>query len=298
MSPTIPDSASDSETGRSGSTTQVNSEGISPTKSEHFQGLPQKDLTASQSNPRAVKSRKVDSICKISLHKPSEENFLVRVAKLDTGASVNVMSQVVFSDLDMKMDTYNGPPLKPLGKSVINPLGQVEVEWHELNSSVEIVIYSGSEEWEAPVRAKLDKTLPISVISKATLDRLPPDYTGTQRDTVEDSDKNQYSPICQIELRWHYQGRGRSHPETFYVVEGAAWEVILGAKASAENTDAFDSGIRILGLHQQTTTEKERQENKRQEVQAQRAEEKKEQEKKEQEAREAMQHAQGPKKTG
>lgn len=53
-----------------------------------------------------------------------------RVAKLDTGASVNVMSPEVFSTLDMDMDRYDGLPLKSLGISNIIPRGQVKVDWH------------------------------------------------------------------------------------------------------------------------------------------------------------------------
>lgn len=64
------------------------------------------------------------------LHIPDKEKFATRMAKLDTASSVNVMRHGVFSALDMEMDDYDGPPLKPLGNSKIKPLGQVNVDWH------------------------------------------------------------------------------------------------------------------------------------------------------------------------
>lgn len=74
--------------------------------------------------------RKAHSTCMICLQKPKEEKCLSRIAKLDTGSSVNVMSHKVFCALDMEMDDYDGPPLKPLGKDIIIPMGQVKVDWH------------------------------------------------------------------------------------------------------------------------------------------------------------------------
>lgn len=103
------------------------------------------------------------------------------------------------------------------------------------------------------MKAKLDKTLPISVISKTTVARLPLDYTQLQPETVEDSEPKRYSLIGQLKLRWHKKDLALSHPETFYVTEMTAYEVILGATASSEATDAIDSGIHTLGLDHQTT---------------------------------------------
>lgn len=52
------------------------------------------------------------------------------MAKLDTGASVDLMRHAVFSALQTEMDVYDGRPLRPLGESSIKPLGQVKVDWH------------------------------------------------------------------------------------------------------------------------------------------------------------------------
>ena len=139
--------------------------------------------------------------------------------------------------------------------------------------------------------------------------RLQLEFIESQREAVEDSEHNQYSPIGQIKLRWHKKDLARSHAETFYVVEMTACEVILGANVFSESTDAVDSGIRILGLDQQTSgmtqspllddsnivirwsidrwrvslskEEKERQEHEKQKARERRAKEKKEQEERE-----------------
>ena len=55
---------------------------------------------------------------------------VARRAKLDTGASVDVMSQAVVKTLDVEMDDYDGPPIKAFGNTYIKPLGQVKVDWH------------------------------------------------------------------------------------------------------------------------------------------------------------------------
>lgn len=83
--------------------------------------------------------------------------------------------------------------------------------------------------------------------------RLDLSYTEPQHETVEDCEGKLYSPIGQLELRWRKKDLARSHPETFYVVEMTACDVILGATAFSETIDATDSRVRILGLDQQTT---------------------------------------------
>lgn len=56
---------------------------------------------------------------------------MTRICKLDTGASVDLMSETVFSSLGMSMDDWDGPPLRPLGDGdSIIPLGKVRVDWH------------------------------------------------------------------------------------------------------------------------------------------------------------------------
>ena len=65
----------------------------------------------------------------ICLYIPDTGKSVARMAKLDTGASVDVMSQAVFKTLDVEMDDYDGPPIKAFGNNLIKPLGQVKVSW-------------------------------------------------------------------------------------------------------------------------------------------------------------------------
>lgn len=51
------------------------------------------------------------------------------MAKLDTGSEFDVMSQDVYNVLDVKMDVYDGPPIKGFGNTYTKPLGQVKVDW-------------------------------------------------------------------------------------------------------------------------------------------------------------------------
>lgn len=44
------------------------------------------------------------------------------------------MSQKVFSALNMKMDAYEGPPIRGLKES-IKPLGQVKVDWYVIGKT-------------------------------------------------------------------------------------------------------------------------------------------------------------------
>lgn len=65
----------------------------------------------------------------VCLYIPDKGRFVARMAKLDTGSEVNVMSKAVYNVLDMKMEVYDGPPIKGFGNTYTKPLGQVKVDW-------------------------------------------------------------------------------------------------------------------------------------------------------------------------
>ena len=54
----------------------------------------------------------------------------IRVARLDTGATVDVISIDVVNSLGLVKEPYRGPPLKPLGTTYCHPQGQVKFDWH------------------------------------------------------------------------------------------------------------------------------------------------------------------------
>lgn len=61
----------------------------------------------------------------LNLNGPSE----IRIAKLDTGAEVNIVGEELVSDLGVDLERYEGPPLVGLGSSPVHPLGQVKLRW-------------------------------------------------------------------------------------------------------------------------------------------------------------------------
>ena len=71
---------------------------------------------------------------KIVLHLP-DGSIKIRIAKLDTGSSVDVMSKRVADCLDMKMEPYYGEDVIPLG-GAMTPLGQLTLDWHVMERSV------------------------------------------------------------------------------------------------------------------------------------------------------------------
>ena len=54
----------------------------------------------------------------------------VRIAKLDTASDIDVISEMVVTELGMSMESYSGPPCAPLGGPLVHPIGEVELEWH------------------------------------------------------------------------------------------------------------------------------------------------------------------------
>ena len=56
----------------------------------------------------------------------------LRIAKLDTAADFDVLSEEVVTSLGMPMDKYTGPSLSPLGPP-INPIGEIQLDWHIAN---------------------------------------------------------------------------------------------------------------------------------------------------------------------
>lgn len=71
---------------------------------------------------------KFKTLFKMVIH-ASPNNISTRISKLDTGSDVNVISQDVVEELGMTMNPYSGPPVSPIGKSIM-PIGTVSLEWH------------------------------------------------------------------------------------------------------------------------------------------------------------------------
>lgn len=57
------------------------------------------------------------------------ENFIVRIATLDTTSSLNFMGEDVVSCLGVELEPYDGPPLVDLTGRILKPLGTCRVDW-------------------------------------------------------------------------------------------------------------------------------------------------------------------------
>ncbi|KAL8768484.1 MAG: hypothetical protein Q9209_005275 [Squamulea sp. 1 TL-2023] len=131
------------------------------------------------------------------------------------------------------------------------------------------------------------------------LHRLGETYTPCKKETVKDSRNVQHSPVGKVVLRWHKNEQGKSHGETFFVVNSPTPIVILGATAFGDITQSFGGNLYPLGVHPQTAadmssvTEEEKRvmDEKKLEIAHQR-----ETQKKDQEAKEAEQRRQGAQK--
>ena len=58
-----------------------------------------------------------------------------RIAQLDTGADVDVMSKPVADALGMNLETYSGEDVLPLGGRM-TPLGQLTLDWHVMGKEL------------------------------------------------------------------------------------------------------------------------------------------------------------------
>ncbi|KAL8819673.1 MAG: hypothetical protein Q9223_001944 [Gallowayella weberi] len=153
----------------------------------------------------------------------------------------------------------------------------------EMQADVNITLFSELEQPEdsdGAVRAQSDHSLPFSIISRPMLQRLGVKWTPGKKETVKDTRGVPHSPVGEVNLRWHKQGLGKSHPETFYVVESSNVFVILGSTAFPNSIQATGGNVQPIGVHEQTAEQKKIQEQKSKEAVERRAKEKQEQEEK------------------
>lgn len=101
--------------------------GIEDSQGQLLQTAPE----ISQNDSSGDQSSKFKTHFKMVIH-ASQGPTRTRIAKLDTGSKVNVVSQDVVNDLGMTMDPYIGLDVSPIGKPV-RPKGTVRLEWHIMN---------------------------------------------------------------------------------------------------------------------------------------------------------------------
>ena len=118
-------------------------------------------------------------------------------------------------------------------------------------SNIDIIVFGDTEEREESTNAKVDRDLPISIISRAMVERLGAEPKPSQQGPVKDSKGKLYTPIGKVDLLWHRKTASRTNPQTFFVVDLSGIVVIFGANAIPPPPDS-SSNIHTLGLNTQT----------------------------------------------
>lgn len=77
----------------------------------------------------------IQTTCLMAIHRPGGRK-VVRVAKLDTAASQNLISRRLVSSMGLQVQEYFGPLLQPVGP-LIPPGGMVSLEWHVSGKQVD-----------------------------------------------------------------------------------------------------------------------------------------------------------------
>ncbi|KAL8729764.1 MAG: hypothetical protein Q9181_004881 [Wetmoreana brouardii] len=151
----------------------------------------------------------------------------------------------------------------------------------------DIVLFPVDKETQIKIRADVDISIPISIVSREALALLKVDYEPHHHNQVKDAKHRVHVPIGKIKLNWHKTSIAIQHLETFYVVESETAMVVLG-KSAFPNGDKGNDGVYPIGLAQQTPEAKAQQEQRKAEAERRRAEEKKQQEDREREKRQGQ----------
>ena len=149
-----------------------------------------------------------------------------------------------------RSDLVDGPDEIQVSASTVpvytlNNLLGTEVQ----SDSIEIVVFGDTEETEQLTNAKVDRGLPISIISRAMTERLRAKPKLTQKVLIKDSKGKAYTLIGEVDLLWHRRTATRTNPQTFFVVDLSGLVVILGANAISPDSSSY---INPVGLKTQT----------------------------------------------
>ena len=102
------------------------------------------------------------------------------------------------------------------------------------------------------IQARIDASLPMSIISVPVRDRLKQRPRRLALDPVKDSENNIYQPVDQCRLQWRIKNDARGYCEAFYVIESDVEVVILREKALLDQVKPGERSILPIGLSEQT----------------------------------------------
>jgi hypothetical protein len=101
--------------------------------------------------------------------------------------------------------------------------------------AVEIRIFSAAGSSQS-LSAVTDPRIAHNVIRRTTINALGHKWTNISPNFEPDLCGTATRPVGSFELTWHMEGRSKSWPDTFLVVEEADCDVILGRAASQKTT--------------------------------------------------------------
>ncbi|KAI4185932.1 MAG: hypothetical protein L6R41_003829 [Letrouitia leprolyta] len=166
-----------------------------------------------------------------------------------------------------------------------SPVDSPSLKAMDPNNGLPIVLFPGDVETQINIHANVNKSIPVSFISKPVLECLRLSCEPCDAIEVQDQRHQPCRPFGKVLLQWHEVGIAKQHAETFYVIESETKVVILGETASRDISDKVGAGAYPLELGQQTSEQKAEQVRRKAEADKRRAEERKQQEARDREKR-------------
>jgi len=115
------------------------------------------------------------------------------------------------------------------------------------------------EGMEITTTARVDRKLPINLISRHKAIATSIRVTKCASVVVEDSDGRYYESSSFIALRWSEVGVPKTYDALFYVIDESRYDVVLGANAPDQHSEP-GSEYHVLEFERETEEEKRKRE--------------------------------------
>ncbi|KAL8767084.1 MAG: hypothetical protein Q9209_006311 [Squamulea sp. 1 TL-2023] len=132
--------------------------------------------------------------------------------------------------------------------------------WSDTPKAIRIRLWHLYSEKHVDSHADIDRSLALSLVTTAVLDRLGLAYEPIQDTPVQDAKDQSNVPIGRIDLQWHQWDFCIQHAEMFYVVESDKPKILLGASAIPEDYQFVNHMSYPTFLGKQKPDERARQE--------------------------------------
>ncbi|KAL8717933.1 MAG: hypothetical protein Q9225_004881 [Loekoesia sp. 1 TL-2023] len=139
-------------------------------------------------------------------------------------------------------------------------------------------VFPGGVETHVDIHADVDRSIPVSIISRPVLNCLRLDCKPCEAIDIQYKRQQKHRLFGKVDLQWHIMGIAKQHSETFYIIESETKMVVLGRTAFPEDEDQAGAGTYPLEHAKQTSEEAAQQAQKKIGAKERQAEEKKQQE--------------------